>query len=128
LLLSNPNPQIVHDHNGNRKITTSTINNINNKIPTPNQTTTGWKSHFQPVAFLRAKPKSAKMGGMRIAIYSLNINIKSRGKGQSAIASAAYIAGKRFKNEYDGITHDRTDRNDVVHGEIVLPENAPANF
>jgi|GEM_PF-74802 len=68
------------------------------------------------------------MGGVLIAIYSLNINIKSRGKGQSAIAAAAYIAGERFKNEYDGLFHDRTDRNDVVHREIVLPENAPLAF
>jgi len=68
------------------------------------------------------------MGDVLIAIYSLNINIKSRGKGQSAIAAAAYIAGERFKNEYDGLFHDRTDRNDVVHSEIVLPENAPLDF
>jgi hypothetical protein len=65
---------------------------------------------------------------MHIAIYSLNIKIQSRGKGKSAIASASYIAGERFKNEYDGLTHDRTDRNDVVHKEIVLPENAPLDF
>jgi len=68
------------------------------------------------------------MGGVLIAIYSLNIKIQSRGKGKSAIAAAAYIAGERFKNEYDGIIHDRTDRKDVVHSEIVLPENAPAEF
>jgi len=63
-----------------------------------------------------------------MAIYSLNIKIQSRGKGKSVIAAAAYIAGERFKNEYDGIVHDRTDRKDVVHSEIVLPENAPEEF
>ena len=63
-----------------------------------------------------------------MAIYSLNIKIQSRGKGKSAISVAAYIAGERFKNEYDGIVHDRSDRNDVVHSEIVLPENAPEEF
>jgi len=48
------------------------------------------------------------MGGVSIAIYSLNIKIQSRGKSESAIAAAAYIAGERIKNEYDGLTHDRT--------------------
>ena len=68
------------------------------------------------------------MGGVFIAIYSLNIKIQSRGKGKSAIAAAAYIAGERIKNEYDGLTHDRTDRKDVVFTEIMLPENAPDHF
>jgi len=68
------------------------------------------------------------MGGVRIAIYSLNIKIQSRGKGKSAIAAAAYIAGERLKNEYDGMIHDRTDRKDVAHSAIMLPENAPGDF
>ena len=63
-----------------------------------------------------------------MAIYSLNIKIQSRGKGKSAISAAAYIAGERFKNEYDGIVHDRSDRNDVVYKQIMLPENAPEEF
>jgi ATP-dependent exoDNAse (exonuclease V) alpha subunit len=67
-------------------------------------------------------------GGTHIAIYSLNIKIQSRGKGKSAIAAAAYIAGERFKNEYDGLTHDRSERTDVVHKEILLPKNAPHEF
>ena len=77
---------------------------------------------------LNLNPEITQKGGMLIAIYSLNINIKSRGKGQSAIAAAAYIAGERIKNEYDGLTHDRTDRKDVVFTDIMLPENAPDHF
>ncbi|MCL1882271.1 MAG: MobA/MobL family protein, partial [Defluviitaleaceae bacterium] len=61
------------------------------------------------------------MGGVLIAIYSLNINIKSRGKEQSAVAAAAYIAGERIKNEYDGTFHDRTERTDVIRTTIMLP-------
>jgi len=37
-----------------------------------------------------------------IAIYHCSIKIISRGKGQSAIAAAAYRAGEKITSEYDG--------------------------
>jgi len=63
-----------------------------------------------------------------LAIYHLSIKIVSRGKGASAVAKSAYRAGEKIKNEYDGINHDYTRKRGVVHTEILLPENAPAEY
>jgi hypothetical protein len=63
-----------------------------------------------------------------IAIYHLSIKIISRGSGASAVGKAAYRAGEKLKNEYDGVTHDYTKKGGVVHTEILLPENAPAEY
>ena len=63
-----------------------------------------------------------------MAIYHLSIKIISRGKGKSAVAAAAYRAGEIIKNEYDGITHDYTRKGGVVHTEILLPDNASAEY
>jgi len=43
-----------------------------------------------------------------IPIFPLQIKIISRGKGKSAVVTAAYRAGKTIKNKYAGITHDYT--------------------
>jgi len=64
-----------------------------------------------------------------VAIYHLSIKIISRGKGgKSAVAAAAYRAAEKIHNEYDGMTHDYTRKGGVVHTEILLPENAPAEY
>ena len=64
-----------------------------------------------------------------MAIYHLSIKIISRGKGgKSAVAAAAYRAAEKIHNEYDGMTHDYTRKGGVVHTEILLPENAPAEY
>lgn len=63
-----------------------------------------------------------------IAIYHLSIKIVSRGKGKSAVAAAAYRAGEKITNEYDGIEHDYTRKGGVVHTEILRPDNAPAEY
>ena len=67
-------------------------------------------------------------GGFAIAIYSLNINIISRGKGKSAVAAAAYRAGELIKNEHDGQAHDYTRKKGIVYTEALLPENAPDEY
>jgi len=67
-------------------------------------------------------------GGAPIAIYHCSIKIISRGKGKSAVAAAAYRAGEKIKNEYDGIEHDYTRKGGIVHTEILLPDNAPAEY
>lgn len=63
-----------------------------------------------------------------MAIYHLTVKIKSRGKGNNTIASAAYRANEKLHDE-------RTDRNfrfrnkeEVAHSEILKPEQAPENF
>ena len=63
-----------------------------------------------------------------MAIFHMNIQIISRGKGKSAVAAAAYRAGENIKNEYDGRVHNYTRKGGCVYNEIILPENAPANF
>jgi hypothetical protein len=63
-----------------------------------------------------------------LAIYHLSIKIISRGSGGSAVAKAAYQAGEKITNEYDGLTHDYTKKGGVVFTEILLPENAPADY
>ncbi|MDO4574285.1 MAG: MobQ family relaxase [Planctomycetia bacterium] len=63
-----------------------------------------------------------------MAIYHCSLKIISRGKGKSAVAAAAYRSGESLTNEYDGVTHDYTRKGGVVHTEILLPENAPAEY
>lgn len=63
-----------------------------------------------------------------IAIYYFNVKIVSRGKGASAVAKAAYISGEKIKNEYDRVTHDYRKKREIVHKEILLPDNAPPHF
>ena len=52
----------------------------------------------------------------------------SRGAGQSAIASAAYISGETLYSEYYGEYSDYTRKSGIIHTEIFLPENAPREF
>lgn len=63
-----------------------------------------------------------------MAIYHCSIKIISRGRGKSAVAAAAYRAGVVIKNQYDGLTHDYSRKRGVVHTEILLPDNAPAEY
>ena len=63
-----------------------------------------------------------------MAIYYFDCQIISRGSGRSAVAAAAYRAGERITNEYDGVTHDYTHKSKVAYSEILLPENAPRDF
>ena len=63
-----------------------------------------------------------------MAIYHCSIKVISRGKGKSAVAAAAYRAGEKITNEFDGMTHDYTHKGGVVHTEILLPNQAPAEY
>lgn len=60
--------------------------------------------------------------------FHFNISIISRGKGKSAVASAAYISCEKLTNEWDGVTHDYHNKKGLEHKEIFLPENAPKEF
>ena len=63
-----------------------------------------------------------------MAIYHLSVKVISRNKGRSAVGASAYRAGEKIKNEYDGITHNYSKRNDVIHKQILLPNNAPSEY
>ena len=63
-----------------------------------------------------------------MAIFHLHAQIIKRSSGRSSVAAAAYRAGEKIRNDYDGITHDYTRKSGVVHSEIMLPENAPKEY
>jgi ATP-dependent exoDNAse (exonuclease V) alpha subunit len=56
-----------------------------------------------------------------MAIYFLNLKSFGRSGGSSAVSAAAYRAGERIHDERTGKTYDHSDRQDVMHKEIVLP-------
>ena len=60
--------------------------------------------------------------------YHFHLNQLSRGKGQSAIASAAYRAGEKLHSTYYGEINDYTRKGGVVLAEIHLPEHAPERY
>ena len=60
--------------------------------------------------------------------FHFSVNIITRGKGKSAVASAAYISGEKIKNEWDGVTHDYTRKQGVISKEIFLPDHAPKEY
>lgn len=63
-----------------------------------------------------------------MACYHFNMSVVSRGKGNSIVAAVAYTSGEKLRDSYDGKTHDRSYRQDVVYKEILLPPQAPHKF
>ena len=63
-----------------------------------------------------------------MAIFHCSAKIVSRSTGRSSVGASAYRAGEKLYNEYDGMTHDYSKKNDVVHSEIMLCENAPKEY
>ena len=61
-----------------------------------------------------------------MAIFHFAMKNISAGERQSAVAAAAYRRGARFTRAATGQTHDYTRKQEVAHGEITLPPNAPA--
>lgn len=63
-----------------------------------------------------------------MAIYHFSGTVISRSQGRSAVACAAYRAAEQLKDiRYDKV-HDYSQKQDVAHREILLPEHAPAAF
>ena len=56
-----------------------------------------------------------------MAVYFLNMKTFGRSGGSSAASAAAYRAGERIRDERAGRTYDHSERQDVMHKEIVLP-------
>lgn len=63
-----------------------------------------------------------------MAIYHCGVKIIGRNAGRSSVAAAAYRAGERLINEYDGVEHDFTNKGWVEYTEIILPDNAPREY
>jgi ATP-dependent exoDNAse (exonuclease V) alpha subunit len=56
-----------------------------------------------------------------MALYFLDMKTFSRSQGSSAPSLAAYRSGERIRDERTRRTYDHTDRQDVMHKEILLP-------
>ena len=63
-----------------------------------------------------------------MAIYHCSVKIGSRGKGQSAVAAAAYRSGEKLTDQETGLISDYTRKWGVVFSEISLCDNAPAEY
>ena len=60
-----------------------------------------------------------------MALYHFHVTQIKRSEGRTAVASAAYRAGEKLHNLWDGETHDYTKKGGVILSEIMLPEYAP---
>lgn len=63
-----------------------------------------------------------------MALYHFHVTQIKRSEGRTAVASAAYRAGEKLHNLWDGETHDYTKKDGVILAEIMLPEYAPKRF
>ncbi|MGL5144881.1 MAG: MobA/MobL family protein, partial [Acinetobacter junii] len=54
-----------------------------------------------------------------MAIYHCSTKTINRSSGRTAVASSAYRAGEKLKDERTGLTHDFTRKDGVTHTEIV---------
>lgn len=69
-----------------------------------------------------------KGGNVNMAIYHCSCKIISRSNGRSSVGASAYRSGENLVNEYDGLRHDYTHKQGIVHTEIIIPNNAPIEF
>ena len=63
-----------------------------------------------------------------MAIFHLSVKTISRGKGQSAVASAAYRSGSKLYDERYKETHNYANKRFVEYSEIQLPKQAPEAY
>lgn len=63
-----------------------------------------------------------------MAIFHLSVKVISRASGRSAVAASAYRAGERLHDERLDRDHDFTNKDGVVHSEILLPKDAPEHL
>lgn len=63
-----------------------------------------------------------------MAIYHCSVKMIGRNAGRSSVAAAAYRAGERLVNEYDGVEHDFTKKHWIEYQEILLPKHAPKEY
>ncbi|HAU1979725.1 TPA: Ti-type conjugative transfer relaxase TraA [Legionella pneumophila] len=63
-----------------------------------------------------------------MAIAFAQVSIHSRAKGHSAIAASSYRSGAKLYDARTGITHDYSNRHDVIYSDILLPEESLEAF
>ena len=64
-------------------------------------------------------PKAKPSQGNCMAIYHCSTKTVNRSSGRTAVASSAYRAGEKLKDERTGLIHDFTKKDGVVHSEII---------
>jgi hypothetical protein len=77
-------------------------------------------------ATLEEWPASGASAG--VAIYHFSAKVIGRSSGRSAVAAAAYRSASALLDEREARTHDFSQKADVVHSEILLPEGAPERW
>lgn len=63
-----------------------------------------------------------------MAIAFAHVSIHTRAKGHSAIAASAYRAATKLFDSRTGITHDFSNRHDVVYTTLLLPDGTEPTF
>ncbi len=63
-----------------------------------------------------------------MAIFFFRTSIVRAGHGKSAVASAAYQAAEKLRSESLGQLFSYTNKEEVIHSEILLPTNAPKEY
>lgn len=63
-----------------------------------------------------------------MAIFHMSAKTIGRSSGRSSVASSAYRAGEKIKDERQNKEHDYTKKEGVVHKEVMLPDEAPERF
>jgi ATP-dependent exoDNAse (exonuclease V) alpha subunit len=61
-----------------------------------------------------------------MAIYHQHVKILTRTKGHNMVAAIAYRRGIKLVDPKTGITFDYSYKKNVIHSELVIPENSPA--
>ena len=57
-----------------------------------------------------------------------SVKVIKRSEGKSIVAVAAYRSGEEIENQWDGITHNYTNKHYIEHTEIMLPDHAPCEY
>lgn len=60
-----------------------------------------------------------------MATFSWSMSLIKRSEGRSVVAAAAYYARDTLHDKRTDKTHDYRDRGDLVHSEILVPDDAP---
>lgn len=60
--------------------------------------------------------------------FHLNCRVVGKARGKSSVAASAYVSAEKIYNERTGITHDYSNKKDVIYSDVILCENAPAEF
>ena len=63
-----------------------------------------------------------------MAIAFAHVSVHTRSKGHSAVAASSYRTSTKLFDARTGITHDFSNRSDVVFSAILLPEGSAPKF